>query len=171
MENSKRSYSKILKIKSLGKKKVYDFSHKIDCENFKDSHPNLIVNGCVISNCGRHAGGILLLEDAEKIMPVVKVRGNLQSPWTEGLKLKTLERLGLLKIDALGLDTLRIIQRCIEKILKRKYGKVYELSIGNEKVEAYENQEILLEDGSWRLVKELNFDDDIVEPIQLRFTA
>ena len=146
--------------------------HSPDFKNFMEDYPQVAeVMPQLLGqpkSIGRHAGGILILEDVEKIMPVIKVRGNLQSPWQEGLHIKSLEKLGFLKIDALGLDTLRIIQRCIEKILQRRHGKVFELFVGNRKIEAYENQKILLEDGSWREVKNLKLNDDIKEPIELK---
>jgi hypothetical protein len=99
---------------------VFDFSHHISSKMFSNQHPNLIVNGCVISNCGRHAGGVLILEHPERLMPVIRIRGHYQSPWQEGLTLKTLEGLGFLKFDCLGLDTLRIIQRCVTYILQKQ---------------------------------------------------
>lgn len=146
--------------------------HSEDFREFMENHPDVaeVVPQLVgqPKSIGRHAGGILLLEDAKKIMPVIKVRDNLQSPWPEGLTLKTLERLGYLKIDALGLDTLRIIQRCIEKIIQNQYGKLLELCIEKEKVKVYENQGVMLETGEYKIAKDLTFDDDIKIPIQLQ---
>lgn len=72
---------------------------------------------------GRHAGGVVICEDASTSMPVIKAKGGVdQTPWSEGLTAKHLEQWGLVKYDFLGLGTLRIIKRAIELILKEKYG-------------------------------------------------
>ena len=55
---------------------------------------------------GRHAGGVLICPDLEKHMPVIKVRGELQTPWSEGMNFRHLEPNGFLKFDFLGLTTL-----------------------------------------------------------------
>lgn len=99
-------------------------AHSKPFKEFMDKHPQVCD---AVQNLhkqpksiGRHAGGILILENPERHMPVIRVRGHYQSPWVEGLTLKTLEQLGFLKFDCLGLDTLRIIQRCITYILQKQ---------------------------------------------------
>tara|TARA_R110000765_G_scaffold97967_1_gene184171 strand:+ start:696 stop:4268 length:3573 start_codon:yes stop_codon:yes gene_type:complete len=67
---------------------------------------------------GRHAGGVILCPDLEKSMPVIKVRGELQTPWSEGMNFRHLEENGFLKFDFLGLATLKMIEDCISLILK-----------------------------------------------------
>ena len=71
---------------------------------------------------GRHAGGCIVAENIAERMPLIKVRGELQTPWAEGMNFKHLETFGWIKFDLLGLETLRIIQRTIELILQRKEG-------------------------------------------------
>lgn len=72
---------------------------------------------------GRHAGGVVICEDASTSMPVIKAKGGVdQTPWSEGLTAKHLEQWGLVKYDFLGLSTLRIIKRAIELILREKHG-------------------------------------------------
>jgi DNA polymerase-3 subunit alpha len=71
---------------------------------------------------GRHAGGCIVAEDIAERMPLIKARGELQTPWAEGMNYKHLETFGWIKFDLLGLETLRIIQRTIELILHRKEG-------------------------------------------------
>lgn len=68
----------------------------------------------------RHAGGVIITEDAFGNMPVIKSGGVLQTPWPEGLNYRHLEELGFLKFDILGLGTLRMIEDTIRKILKKK---------------------------------------------------
>ncbi len=71
---------------------------------------------------GKHAGGIIVHDDPDGIMPLISVRGDIQTPWTEGMAMKGLSPYGLIKYDLLGLDTLRIIERCVRRILKRHHG-------------------------------------------------
>jgi DNA polymerase-3 subunit alpha len=69
---------------------------------------------------GRHAGGVLICPDLEKYMPVIKVRGELQTPWSEGMNFRHLETHGFLKFDFLGLTTLKMVEDCIRLILRKQ---------------------------------------------------
>ena len=69
---------------------------------------------------GRHAGGVLICPDLEKHMPVIKVRGELQTPWSEGMNFRHLETNGFLKFDFLGLTTLKMVEDCISLILRKQ---------------------------------------------------
>ena len=71
---------------------------------------------------GRHAGGVLIAppEVLEKTMPIISVRGELQTPWSEGVNFRHLEDNGFLKFDFLGLALLRDVENCIRRILKKK---------------------------------------------------
>jgi len=71
---------------------------------------------------GRHAGGVIVSENIAERMPLIMARGELQTPWVEGASYKHLEHFGWVKFDLLGLETLRIIERTIDLILKRKSG-------------------------------------------------
>ena len=71
---------------------------------------------------GRHAGGVIVSENIEEQMPIIMARGEVQTPWVEGMHYKHLEEFGWIKFDLLGLETLRIIQRSIELILQRHEG-------------------------------------------------
>jgi len=71
-----------------------------------------------IKSIGKHAGGIIVIPDAESCLPIIKIRGAEQSPITEGVSAQHLDYFGLIKYDILGLTTLKIIRRCIENILK-----------------------------------------------------
>ncbi len=68
---------------------------------------------------GKHAGGVIVLDDPDGYMPLVSVRGEMQTPWSEGMAMKGLSPYGLIKYDFLALKTLRIIQSTIARILKR----------------------------------------------------
>ena len=71
-------------------------------------------------NISRHAGGVIITDNAIDNMPVVKSGGVLQTPWQEGLNFRHLEGFGFLKFDILGLGTLRIFENCIRRILKKR---------------------------------------------------
>lgn len=73
---------------------------------------------------GRHAGGVIITQDSRDVMPLIKAKGGLQTPWPEGLAARHLEDFGLLKFDILGLGTLRVFEECIRRILKNQ-GKKY----------------------------------------------
>jgi len=74
---------------------------------------------------GRHAGGVIIgpAEDLARSMPIIGVRGELQTPWTEGMNFRNLEDNGFIKFDFLGLTLLKDVENCIRRILTRKNGK------------------------------------------------
>jgi len=78
-----------------------------------------------IKNTSRHSGGVAITNKAYDIMPVIKSGKVFQTPWVEGLNNRHLEGLGILKFDILGLGTLRMIEKCVEKIIKKETGKKY----------------------------------------------
>jgi len=69
---------------------------------------------------GRHAGGVLVCPELEKHMPLITVKGELQTPWTEGVNIRNLEENGFLKFDFLGLKQMQMVEDCIRRILKRE---------------------------------------------------
>lgn len=74
---------------------------------------------------GRHAGGVIIgpPEDLERSMPIIGVRGELQTPWTEGMNFRNLEDNGFIKFDFLGLTLFKDIENCIRRILTKETGK------------------------------------------------
>jgi len=73
-------------------------------------------------SCSRHAGGVVVGEDLDKYMPLISSKGVRQTPWSEGQNVRQLEPMGFIKFDILGLSTLRMIEDCITKILRRHHG-------------------------------------------------
>jgi len=71
---------------------------------------------------GRHAGGVIIApaKDLECTMPIIGVRGELQTPWTEGMNFRNLEDNGFLKFDFLGLTLLKDVENCIYRVLRKK---------------------------------------------------
>ena len=77
-----------------------------------------------VKSTGLHAGGIAILQNIEKYLPIVKIRDTDQSPVSEGLTAQHLQKyFGIPKIDILGLTTLKMIRRCIELILVNQGNK------------------------------------------------
>jgi len=74
---------------------------------------------------GRHAGGVLICPQLEDHMPVISVRGEIQTPWSEGMNFRHLEENGFLKFDFLGLSLLKMVEDCIRLILKTRLGVVH----------------------------------------------
>ena len=114
-------------------KSTYVLTHE-DCMRYSDNYvafmekypkicehvQNLFMESRSI---GRHAGGVLICPDLEKHMPVIKVRGELQTPWSEGMNFRHLEPNGFLKFDFLGLTTLKMVEDCIRLILRKETGE------------------------------------------------
>jgi len=73
---------------------------------------------------GRHAGGVIIgpADDLARGMPIIGVRGELQTPWTEGMNFRNLEDNGFIKFDFLGLTLLKDVENCIKRILTRETG-------------------------------------------------
>lgn len=74
-----------------------------------------------IRSIGIHAGGVVVADDLDKHMPLISRNGRYQTPWSEGQTVRHLEPMGFLKIDLLGLASLRMIETAIEHILKRHH--------------------------------------------------
>ena len=72
---------------------------------------------------GRHAGGVLICPKLENFMPVIGVRGELQTSWSEGMNFRHLEENGFLKFDFLGLNLLQMVEDCIRLVLRKKENK------------------------------------------------
>jgi DNA polymerase-3 subunit alpha len=95
-------------------------------QSFISAHPEVAVPIKTLfkqnRSLGRHAGGVIISENIAERMPLILSRGEPQTPWVEGMNYKHLEELGWIKFDLLGLETLRIIERCISLILQRHEG-------------------------------------------------
>lgn len=111
-------------------KNTYDMTYEQAYEHSKvfrefiDKHPQVSehVNALLMQNrsVGRHAGGVIISENIDEFMPLIRVRGEMQTPWVEGIAAKHLGRMGNIKFDILGLETLKMVERTIELILTRE---------------------------------------------------
>ena len=113
-------------------KSVFVLKHE-DCmkyssgyREFMEKYPEV---GCHVEtlfmenrSIGRHAGGVIIAppEELAATMPIIGVRGDLQTPWTEGMNFRNLEDNGFLKFDFLGLTLLKDVENCIGRILKKQ---------------------------------------------------
>ena len=68
-------------------------------------------------SCSRHAGGVVISENIDNYMPLIRSGDVMQTPWSEGQNVRQLEPMGFIKFDILGLSTLRMIESCIKRIL------------------------------------------------------
>lgn len=116
-------------LKSQEPRRVYDIHHNLPPGAFYDRQPNLVTDAALISNCGRHAGGVVLTDSPleKENMPLIiggkDTKRSLQTPWTEGVNYRMLEHFGFLKFDFLALGTLRIFEKTVEKVLKKATGR------------------------------------------------
>tara|TARA_Y100000591_G_scaffold265341_3_gene238908 strand:- start:3288 stop:6713 length:3426 start_codon:yes stop_codon:yes gene_type:complete len=92
--------------------------------NFLNKYPHVADHVMALygsyRSCSRHAGGVVVGEQLNKYMPLISSKGVRQTPWSEGQNVRQLEPLGFIKFDILGLSTLRMIEGCIERILKKQ---------------------------------------------------
>ena len=111
-------------------KSTYVLTHE-DCLKYSDNYVDFMSKYPKLSehvqklfmesrSIGRHAGGVLICPNLEKYMPLIKVRGELQTPWSEGMNFRHLEPNGFLKFDFLGLTTLKMVEDCIRLVLRKQ---------------------------------------------------
>ena len=74
-----------------------------------------------VRSTSRHAGGVVVGEDLDKHMPLIRSGGVIQTPWSEGQNVRHLEPLGFIKFDVLGLASLRMVETAVRHILKRHH--------------------------------------------------
>tara|TARA_Y100000034_G_scaffold60809_2_gene73887 strand:+ start:6422 stop:10030 length:3609 start_codon:yes stop_codon:yes gene_type:complete len=109
-------------------KSTYILTHE-DCMKYSESYQQFMEKYPKVSehvqtlfmeirSIGRHAGGVLVCPNLENNMPVIKVRGELQTPWSEGMNFRHLEENGFLKFDFLGLATLKMVEDTIRLVLR-----------------------------------------------------
>jgi len=112
----------------------------------------------------RHAGGVLIADDIAKQMPLIMSGGEAQSPWTEGMNVKELEKIGnWIKLDILGLSTLRLIENSISLILENNFVNV---CIDGIDYKLNKDDKVKLTNGQYVFVRELKISDDVVIPIE-----
>jgi DNA polymerase-3 subunit alpha len=103
---------------------VIEFSPSLRA--YLNKHPAVKthVEGLVgqVRSCSRHAGGVVIAENLDQNMPLINSGGVRQAPWAEGQNVRHLEPMGFIKFDLLGLSTLKMMEGCIEHILRRHHG-------------------------------------------------
>lgn len=111
-----------LKINEISYDEAIEFS-----ETFKDvckKHKNLDLDMKILMNkyrhIGKHAGGVIISENLTKNQPIIIMKNQDQTSLTHGMQDNTLEKFGFIKIDVLGLKTLKIIHETTKIISERK---------------------------------------------------
>ena len=91
---------------------------------FLEKYPQILAPIDVLfkqnKSLGRHAGGVIVSEKIGERMPLILAKGEVQTPWIEGMTAKHLETFGWVKFDLLGLETLRMIENTIRLVLKKQ---------------------------------------------------
>ena len=112
-------------------------------------------------SCSRHAGGVVIGEQLDRYMPLISSKGVRQTPWSEGMNVRQLEPMGFIKFDILGLSTLRMIEDCISKILRRHHGidnptfaqvkEFYDKNLHPDHIDLHDQSvyENIFENGQW----------------------
>ena len=108
---------------------------------------------------GRHAGGVVIMDDAPSQIPLIINKGEPQTPWVEGVGGKFLEPVGIIKYDLLGLETMRLIEKTTTRILNKT--GIFHVQISGKKYKLMGDDELKLTSGEMRLVSELTKEDDV----------
>lgn len=113
-----------------GDQKLYSFSfekakqHSPSFQKYLEKYPQIENYVSKLfgeyKSVGKHAGGVCIVNNSEECMPVIRVRGEDQVPYVQGITAQHLDKFGLVKYDFLGLNTIKIIRRCIELILRKQ---------------------------------------------------
>ena len=102
---------------------VMEFSPSL--QKYLNKYPTVKahVEGLVgqVRSCSRHAGGVVIAENLDRSMPLINSGGVRQVPWAEGQNVRHLEPMGFIKFDLLGLSTLKMMEGCIEHVLRRHH--------------------------------------------------
>jgi len=111
-----------LKINEISYDEAIEFS-----ETFRDvckKHKKLDLDMKILMNkyrhIGKHAGGVIISENLIKNQPIIIMKNQDQTSLTHGMQDNTLEKFGFIKIDVLGLKTLKIIHETAKIISERK---------------------------------------------------
>jgi len=107
-ENNANSYEQI-----FTNKDIQDFGKKYPkiFEHFKTLYSSYRYRGS-------HAAGIVILsEDAKNLLPLCKTKGQIAAEFQNGQGVDELASVGAIKIDVLGLKTLKILDTCNKLIL------------------------------------------------------
>jgi DNA polymerase-3 subunit alpha len=121
-------------------------------KNYPEVDADVKILGKQPKAIGKHAGGIVVHEDPDGIMPLISVRGDIQTPWSEGMSQKSLGPYGICKYDFLALKTLRLFETCISHILKRAKSKK-----GYVTIELEDGRRLFLEGNRTVLTKNRKF--------------
>lgn len=106
---------KIKSIKKIAEEDVYDI------QNFEkdvfQSESNFIINDILTHNCGKHAGGCLLMDKPVwDYIPVAHTKDGVVSAFVENGGNTELDELGVIKYDFLAITVLETISNAVESV-------------------------------------------------------
>lgn len=130
---------------------------------FIDKHPEISESINILfkeqRSLGRHAGGVVIMDDAPAQLPLITNKGEPQTPWVEGVGGKYLEPVGAIKYDLLGLETMRLIEKTGSRIINKR--GLYDIVINGITYHLFGDDNVKLTDGSVKAASELTMDDDV----------
>jgi DNA polymerase-3 subunit alpha len=96
----------------------------VDIQEFQKKHPSIFEHFqklyALPKYRGSHAAGIVILpEAASDTLPLAPNSKGVTTEWTEGQGISELGSVGVIKIDILGLKTLKILDTCNKLIMSR----------------------------------------------------
>lgn len=90
---------------------------------FMDENPKVARDAEALSeqirHVGKHAAGVVICDRLTELQPTMVIDGAIQTSLSEGTRDKTLADFGFVKIDVLGLTTLRIMHEVVSDIATR----------------------------------------------------
>lgn len=95
--------------------------HSFAAKQYFDRYPHLLEHIKILSGQVRdvstHAGGIIIGDNLKEELPLISKNGKYQTPWPEGQARRLLEPMGFVKYDVLGVSTIDMIMKTLEKVL------------------------------------------------------
>lgn len=107
------NHLKIISINKVDNCDVFDIKNKE--ENLYKNEPNFICDDILVHNCGKHAGGVLILpKSANECVPVIRAQGELASAFVESGNAQNLDEMGIVKYDLLAISQLDLIDNTLD---------------------------------------------------------
>ena len=113
----------ILNIKEVDECDVWDITNNES--DLYENEGNFLVNDTIIHNCGKHAGGVLILDKpVYECLPVISPKGEISSAFVESSSSTDLDELGFVKYDLLAISQLDTIDSALDLAEKDGFFKI-----------------------------------------------
>ena len=112
------SVNKELKINEVSYEEAIENSSTFikTMKKYQDLHRDMKILMGKYRHIGKHAAGLIISENLIKNQPIMIIKNQNQTSLTEGMYDTTLSKFGFIKIDILGLKTLKIIHETLKII-------------------------------------------------------